>query len=186
MPQGLWEVVWSVGGHVVFLSFMLLWLCGPWDGAPVPPFPVSFTYHPVSHIGPYWVELKCLRVGRLVKIVNQDRRKQNIFRNKGNWNPVTEPSVWDELGQSVSCTGATATWSLVTNDREVDSHLDTLFGLTLSGVLVVLLSCYLQVVYGSSGFQLTSLMGSFSDLPSLEEMPLLQIPEAFPISLSCI
>lgn len=26
-----------------------------------------------------------------------ERRKQSIFRNKENWNPVTEPSVWDEL-----------------------------------------------------------------------------------------
>lgn len=58
---------------------------------------MSSTYHSVSHIGLGWVELKCLIVGRLVKIVNQDRKKQNIFRNKENWNPVTEPSVRDEL-----------------------------------------------------------------------------------------
>lgn len=58
---------------------------------------MSCIYHPVSHIGPYWVELKCLIVGKPLKIVKEDRRKQNIFINKGNWDSVIGPSVWDEL-----------------------------------------------------------------------------------------
>lgn len=155
---------------------MLLWLCGLWGGALVPPFPVSSTYHSVSHIGPGWVELKCLIVGRLVKLVNQDRRKRNIFRNKENWNPITEPSVWDELwpvrelyGYSDNVTTCPI-WMEKLTLTGYTMWIDSIW--CFGGVAIILPSNSLWFLK----FSPTLLMGSFSDLPSLEEMPLLQVP----------
>ena len=87
-----------------FLSSALLWLRGPCGEAPVSPCPASRIYPTISHRGPCWVELKYLIAGRLVKIVKQDRRKKNAFKNKRNWKSVIEPGGFYECsGKITTC-----------------------------------------------------------------------------------